>query len=354
MRVFKILLVAGILSISGVCFSDEIDDLLKKLGDEEWAEREAASKALAEKGDSIIPRLLETYKKTDDFEVRSRIVTILEKLAWPSPEDIERIEKLIADYENLRFKESSKEEPKEDKPNEEKEQELTNKETTIIEELQKIKNAADYLVKKLESKTEIEKHSKAVAEVLSGLVGGGVSDFGGAVVKLPKAQPGPNVKVHVKIVQVGPDGKKKEFEMKDGKIVKGGGINHNATPLTALLDTIENAENNTRLKIRAIVALGLRGEKAAVSTLLKLLTSADESVRDAAADALRKITGNDFGPKTGDTNEQVEKSLKKWEEWWNANKDKEEFYPPKRGDTKERDGEEKKKSDNEKEKEGEF
>ncbi|MCX7702848.1 MAG: hypothetical protein N2234_01930, partial [Planctomycetota bacterium] len=125
-------IVAVVVSVAVFLLADEVDDLIAKLGVDEWSEREAASKALAEKGDSVVPRLMEAYKKSEDFEVRSRLVTILEKLGYPAPDECEKIEKLLNDYENLRFKEGENEE--------EKKEEKAAQEQSILEELQKIKN----------------------------------------------------------------------------------------------------------------------------------------------------------------------------------------------------------------------
>lgn len=324
MKVLKMLISLFLVSVLSVSFADDVDELIKKLGSDEWKEREDASKALAEKGESIIPTLLKAYKETEDFEVKSRIVTILEKLGYPSPEEMERIEKAVSEYEKMRFPDG--------KEGEEDGKEKQKKENELLDELSKIKHSADYLVRLLATEMDVEKRSKAVAELLDGLISG-VGNIPGFKWNLPKKL-GPGAKVRMKLVVVR-SGKKRVVVVEDGKVVRGGGIDHNATPLTALLRVVREAEER-RLKIRAIGALGLRGEKGAVSELLKLLESSDDELRNAAAEALRRITGNDFGPYRGADPEKVEEELKKWKEWWDANKDKEEYQPPKlQGEEKE-------------------
>jgi len=326
MRFVKSILIVVSFSFALALFADEVDELIKKLGSDEWSEREAASKALAEKGETVVPALLKEYKKTEDFEVKSRIVTILDKLGYPSPEGMEKIEEIITDYEKSRFADEEEDAEEAEQQKEESEKKAKEKELKLLEELRKIKHSADYLVRLLATKTEVERRSKAVAELLSGLIGGGIGDIPGMKLNLPKKL-GPGVKMRMKVVIVR-GGKKKVVEVEDGKVVKGGGIDRNATPLTALIRTVKEAEDR-RLRISAINALGLRGEKRAVSVLLKLLESNDDELRNAAAEALRKITGNDFGPYPDTNPEKVEEELQRWKEWWDANKDNEEYQLPK-------------------------
>src|SRR5262245_19344279 len=56
----------------------KIDDLIKQLGDDSFAKREAASKALAQLGEPALAALRKAADSSDDAEVRTRATRLVE------------------------------------------------------------------------------------------------------------------------------------------------------------------------------------------------------------------------------------------------------------------------------------
>ncbi|NLX27096.1 MAG: HEAT repeat domain-containing protein [Lentisphaerae bacterium] len=77
--------------------------------------------------------------------------------------------------------------------------------------------------------------------------------------------------------------------------------------LTELLETSESSD------LRTMGAIGLRRTKSpdAVEPLIAALSDKEESVRKAASQGLKEITGMDFGA-----------DAQQYQTWWSANKDR--------------------------------
>ncbi len=58
------------------------------------------------------------------------------------------------------------------------------------------------------------------------------------------------------------------------------------------------------------------------SELIELLTDKNRRVRRNARTALQKLSGQDFGPRNGSTQKQVNASIQQWRSWWEQNADK--------------------------------
>jgi len=87
----------------------------------------------------------------------------------------------------------------------------------------------------------------------------------------------------------------------------------------AVEQLIEKMTNTRSGDVRKhiIFILAQIGDKRAIEPLLGYITSKDNSTRQQAILALKKLTGQDFGDKTEDIN--------KWKVWWEQNKDTFQF-----------------------------
>lgn len=92
-----------------------------------------------------------------------------------------------------------------------------------------------------------------------------------------------------------------------------------AEALSALMDQrlavrlkliIDDPRADARVRLAAIGALGRSGRRVAVEPLMGALESGDESLRQAAADALAELTGWRYGP-----------DLAKWRAWWERHRE---------------------------------
>ncbi len=79
------------------------------------------------------------------------------------------------------------------------------------------------------------------------------------------------------------------------------------------------------LKEKAVKALAARGETGAVAGLFDLLGRVSGLLKVEVAKALRKLTGQDFGPTRSSTFEEVDQALENWKKWWDENKGKEKY-----------------------------
>jgi len=83
--------------------------------------------------------------------------------------------------------------------------------------------------------------------------------------------------------------------------------------LLKLLDDLDDEDSIVKLRVAS--ALAFRGEKRAVEPLIKIITSEnkkrDGKLNESAAESLKKLTGQDYGP-----------DPEKWQKWWEENKEK--------------------------------
>lgn len=68
--------------------TDKVQNLVKKLGHEDFKVREEAQKELEKMGPEILPRLKKALKETDDPEIRTRLEQIIEKQEKPEAGEI--------------------------------------------------------------------------------------------------------------------------------------------------------------------------------------------------------------------------------------------------------------------------
>ncbi|MCX7702849.1 MAG: hypothetical protein N2234_01935 [Planctomycetota bacterium] len=315
-------IVVVVFGFIGFLFADEIDDLLAKLGAEDWAEREAASKALVAKGSSVIPRLLEAFKTSGDSETKMRISAILKQLGHPGAEAVAEIEKCVSEYRRLVDAPLTNEEFK--------------KETeALLEKMRKLENVAPYLAERLGESADVDL-SLALAFFLNGLVEGmgEESSLGGTTV----IERGGQV-----IVRIG-NRKIVMGEGDDGEEGFGEGL----TPAMALLGATKSGDE--KLNNAALRALVKRKELSVVGELIKYLLKSpseegteaqlvlrrlrkqkeegqtaekEKKVKIRLAAALRELTGESFGP--DEKTEDFSSEIGKWTEWWNTTKDKPEY-----------------------------
>ena len=71
-------------------------------------------------------------------------------------------------------------------------------------------------------------------------------------------------------------------------------------------------------EIRRAAASGLarRGSTASVPEMIPLLSDPDPGVRPAARAALRSLSGQDFGPELTATEQERQKAVARWRQWW--------------------------------------
>lgn len=79
--------------------------------------------------------------------------------------------------------------------------------------------------------------------------------------------------------------------------------------IPALLEIINDKQQNSFIRRRSIVILRLMKDVTAVDSLIETLNDKDWLIRDAAQNALMEITGHNFG-----------KNVSKWTTWWSESK----------------------------------
>ena len=82
---------------------------------------------------------------------------------------------------------------------------------------------------------------------------------------------------------------------------------------------------DTRVRVRAIVALGKGRQKQVVDWLIEFLGHADPEVRQAANYTLNQATRQDLGFNAYYPESRRNRAVDKWKKWWGENKDGFEF-----------------------------
>jgi hypothetical protein len=98
-----------------------------------------------------------------------------------------------------------------------------------------------------------------------------------------------------------------------------------AERLTRMKDTtLEKYLGDEVLEIRiaAARASALKGSKALIPRLVPLLRDTRGGVAEAAHQALKELTGQDFGPKVNASREERVEASRQWTEWWNKQESK--------------------------------
>jgi hypothetical protein len=93
-----------------------------------------------------------------------------------------------------------------------------------------------------------------------------------------------------------------------------------AERLTRMKDTTLKeylGDADMEVRIAAARACALKGSKALVPQLIPLLRDTRGGVAEAAHQALKELSGQDFGPKANASREERLKATRQWSEWWN-------------------------------------
>jgi|GEM_PF-5525831 HEAT repeat protein len=90
--------------------------------------------------------------------------------------------------------------------------------------------------------------------------------------------------------------------------------------LTRMKDTTLKeylADENLEIRIAAAHACAIKGSKTLVPQLIPLLRDTRDGVAEAAHQALKELSGQDFGPKAHASREERLKATRQWSDWWN-------------------------------------
>jgi hypothetical protein len=93
-----------------------------------------------------------------------------------------------------------------------------------------------------------------------------------------------------------------------------------AVRLTRMKDTTLKAylgDENVEIRIAAARACAIKGSKSLVPQLIPLLRDPRGGLAEAAHQALKDLTGQDFGPKANASREERLQAVRQWTDWWN-------------------------------------
>ncbi len=100
-----------------------------------------------------------------------------------------------------------------------------------------------------------------------------------------------------------------------------------AERLTRMKDTTLKAylgDENLEIRIAAARACASKGSKSLVPHLIPLLRDTRGGVAEAAHQALKELSGQDYGPKANASREERMQASRQWTDWWNKQADKNE------------------------------
>jgi beta-lactamase regulating signal transducer with metallopeptidase domain len=92
------------------------------------------------------------------------------------------------------------------------------------------------------------------------------------------------------------------------------------TPAKVLCLVAVDSALDRDIRVRAVEALAARGAAQAVAILVKMLEKSEGAMLLEVAEALRRLTGQPFGPAAGASIEEIEESLNNWNSWWEKNR----------------------------------
>ena len=78
------------------------------------------------------------------------------------------------------------------------------------------------------------------------------------------------------------------------------------------------------IRVAAARACAKKGSKSLVPQLIPLLRDTRGGVSEAAHQALKDLSGEDFGPKANASREERVQASWRWTEWWNKQTKKDE------------------------------
>lgn len=253
---------------------EETKKLMGDLSAEEWQTREDATKKLIEKGLPVLPEITKLLK-SEDPEVKTRAEVIVKGIEEDAKKKLE--EQLV-------------------------------KSVTAVKG---IACAPYYLIETLTVKKE-KRREHVVTMILMGTVElKGVEDAGGIVIN-PGAG-GQRAMTRTVIIQ---GGKRRVFV--NGEEVTS--LGKNPTADRVLVAIVADDKKEMDLRLKSLDTLKERKAECAVGELMKILTKSSGRLQLETAGALRKITGQEFGPTGQSTLEEAEKALEEWKKWWEENK----------------------------------
>jgi HEAT repeat protein len=100
-----------------------------------------------------------------------------------------------------------------------------------------------------------------------------------------------------------------------------------AERLTRMKETTLKAylgDPNLEIRIAAARACATKGSKSLVPQLIPLLRDTRGGVAEAAHQALKELSGQDFGPKANASREERMQASRQWTDWWNKQPKKDE------------------------------
>jgi hypothetical protein len=82
------------------------------------------------------------------------------------------------------------------------------------------------------------------------------------------------------------------------------------------------ADVNSDSRLAALDLLDRLKDPQAIGSLIESLTKLPREVCPRAGELLRKMTGQDFGPRPGDSIVDIHVAASKWEKWWKTQTDR--------------------------------
>jgi HEAT repeat protein len=343
---------------------EEINSLTRQLGSDDWQTRESATKRLIEIGAPAAPAVA-ALRASEDIEVRVRTAKILDAIHWVSSEDTAKIEELISKYageangelvtkidelckklsdEDYKVREEATKSlveigrpalSKVEKLKESDDAEVKTRaeriaaeiiknsqdiEAEVIKQIKEIKHADFYLVDRLATgSTEPQKEVK-IAEMLSQLLN--LTSSEGEDQSVIVRGQGQGRVVIIKRFKVVANGR----VIIDGKdVTEGSKLKKGAHPAEVLVAIVKGEERSSELRARAARSLATRNDKCAVTSLVNSFPKLKGKLQLTAAETLRKLTGERFGPFDNSTPEEQDKSVQEWKDWLEKNKENESY-----------------------------
>ena len=88
------------------------------------------------------------------------------------------------------------------------------------------------------------------------------------------------------------------------------------------IEALKAKEPSTRSKLAAIELLARLQDRESMGELIDILPLLPRETWPKVGELLRKLTGQNFGPRPGDGVAELTVARKKWQEWWQKNRGK--------------------------------
>jgi len=257
---------------------EEVKKLIEELSSDDWQKREDAQKTLVEKGLDALRPITKLAEKSEDPDLKDKL---------------ERIAKEIREKTEDKFSEQL------DKS---------------VEIVKGIKSSSYHIIELLKSKDN-ESRERIEVKLLIGILDIAGFDPDGPII----VKGGGGIVITQKVV------------MRNGKrtvTINGEdvtGLGKNPAPEKVLSHIAKNEKREAEMRIEAIKVIGEREATKAVEELVKLIGKSGGTLQLETANALRKLTGQEFGPTKTSTLEDTQKAMEEWQKWWEENKENEKF-----------------------------